>query len=150
MELSKIKVDLDKVDNGEWIADLPDSEGLRVKVRGITSLAYQKAMMQRRNAVPRSERLPDGDLPAEVDFRIVGEAYADAVLLDWDGLTSDGKPVPYSKEMARELMTDRAYLRFRAVVMWAALRVGENRAVVTETIMGNSESFSNGTDPTGT
>lgn len=150
MDINLMKIDLDKVENGQWVENIPEAGDLRVKVRGFNCIAYGNAVLKKRQNIPRGEREADGSLSAELEYKITSEALAEVILLDWDCLKSKGSALPYSKELATQMLTDRSYQPFRSAVMWAAAFVGDAAAAVQEEVLGNSETSSSGSETTGT
>ena len=59
------------------------------------------------------------------------------MLIDWDGLSINGTPQPYTKELARELLTNRRWVRFADAVAWAAGVVADEDAADLEADAGN-------------
>jgi hypothetical protein len=123
MDISQFKRDAKRVEDGEWVDDLPEFPGVRFKVRGMQSMAYNSAHAKRVRAIPIHKRKKDG-APDELDaYEALGDALADAVLLDWDGIDKDGKPLKYDAELARTWLTDLDFAHFNTAVMQAAQRV---------------------------
>lgn len=125
MKLSDAKVDVVKLEEGDWVDNIPELEGLRLKVRGSGNKQWRRLMQQLVNAIPRKKRAAGLIDPAEMD-RVMAIVLRDACLDDWSGLEDDdGKPLPYSKDKAGELLGDPAYSKFRDGVNWAANAVAE-------------------------
>lgn len=132
MKLSELKVDAVKVEQGAWVDNIPELEGLRLKVRGANNKDWRKLQARLISAIPRQKRVGGQLDPAEQD-RIMAIVLRDTCLLDWDGLEGDdGKPLPYTKESAEQFLTDPQYAKFREGVTWAATVVGEQRDAVLE------------------
>lgn len=128
MKLSDIKVDAAAVEAGRWVDNIPEMGDLRLKVRGIPNAAYRRLTDTLLRAIPRNKRIGGAIDPDERD-RVTAECLVETVLLDWDGISDDdGKPLPYSRETARRLLTDPAFSRFNTAVVWAASIVGEQEA----------------------
>lgn len=140
MDLSKIKIDSAKIARGDWVGDLPFSgmEGLRLKVRGLASVVYRETLAKRGRAIPRSARNKDGSLPIAIADRVTGEALAEAVLLDWEGLSDNGCVEPYDKELAMKLLTDPDFAAFRDTVIYAASIVADDDREHEDALLGNS------------
>jgi hypothetical protein len=137
MELSALKRDVATVESGEWVGGIPDMGALRLKVRGFSSQAYQTALGRLMRAVSREERERDGSIKPNASRRVMGEAMHETILLDWQGIESDGAALPYSKEKALELLTDPTYGPFQEAVAFAARFVDSARAEETEEIVKN-------------
>lgn len=135
MRLSEIQINAAAVEEGEWIGDLPEMGDLRLKVRGLNNDKYRRLQQRLIEATPRAKR-PGGRLdPAEQD-RITAKCLTDTVLLDWSGLEGDEGPIAYSAEMAKTLLTDPQYRRFRDAVIAAASRVEEVEAEARQDDLG--------------
>jgi hypothetical protein len=145
MDLSKLKVDSAKIATGSWVGDIPSMGDLRLKVRGISAPAFVDAQRRLMRGVAKDERNRDGTLPSAVADRVTGTALHQAVLLDWDNLTTDGKTAPYDASLALQLLTDPDYAMFRDAVVWAAGIVSADEGEVADAILGNSAPPSNTT-----
>ncbi len=139
MKLSSIEIDVEKLEQGAWIGDLPEMGDLRLRVRGIGNSDYEKLQTTLLAAVPRQKRRRDGGIDPDENRRIQGTLLLNTVLLDWDGVTDENDaPVPYSKEEAKRLLLDRRFEKFRTAVLIAASLVAEDRGEATQDILGNS------------
>jgi hypothetical protein len=136
MKLNEIAVDVEREEEGDW-TDIPTLPGIRVKIRSIHSAAHRRLQSKLMRRVTRATvRGADVDID-EID-RINTRCLLEAVLLDWEGITDDkGKPVPYSREMAETLLTDRKYRKFRDGVAWAAQEVGDQDLAALEAAAKN-------------
>lgn len=124
MKLSERKIDPAKREDGAWVKDIPEWDELRLKVRGIGNKDWAKRSQALVQAVPRARRV-NGLLRDDAD-RINGILLLDHALIDWRGLEDDeGKPEPYSKDLAKKYLTQPEYEPFRDAVMWAASVVAE-------------------------
>lgn len=129
MDISEILLDektIAAIDDGVWIDDNPEAPGIRLKVRGWSSEKVQSLKSFKERRASRKERDASGNLVHAAQIRIIREVVAEAVLLDWEGLTEGGKPVPYSKELARKWLTSRTGDKFLGIVSEAATQV-DNR-----------------------
>jgi hypothetical protein len=124
MDLKDSKIDVDRLNNGGWVNEIPGMEGFRVKTRGDENPEYRKKMSILIDMLPRKKKLGGRIDPIEQD-RIIGTCLLETCLLDWDGLIEDGKPVPFDKALAKEMMHDPAYGRFRRAFAHAASVVAE-------------------------
>lgn len=145
MKLSDAAIDVDKVENGAWVENLPEMDGLRIKVRGLWNSQWRKMSDKLMQAVPRNRRL-NGNLDVEDRERIYNACLRETCLIDWDGLFEDDgvTPIPYSKQMAATLMNDPQYRKFREAVSTAAQNVGEKQAHELEEDAGNFSRPSDG------
>jgi len=137
MDISNIdkKVDLT---GGHWIGDIPDQPGVELKVRSTNYKPFRVATagLARRNT---KQLNTDEGL---VDFTIAaGKPLAEHILLDWKGIESKGKAVPYAKQTALAILTaddDHGIGQgFRRAVEWAGDQVAEKLAKETKAAEGN-------------
>jgi hypothetical protein len=128
MKASAFKRDSSRVEAGEWVDDIPGFPGIRLKVRGLQSLAFSDAQAKLQRQVPAHKRAEDGSIDPAMAYAIMGKAMQQAVLLDWDGLQDDdGKPLAYDADLAMTWLTDMDYSHFAEAVM-AAAQVVDRRA----------------------
>ena len=145
MKISETAVDVDRQENGAWVDDIPEMEGLRLKVRGSNNADWRRLQARLIDAVPRKKKI-GGRLDPDEQDRIMSSCLLNACLLDWSGLEGDdGQSLPYSKPMAQKLLTEPQYRRFRDGVVWAASIVAENLTVDQEDAAGNLLKLSAGT-----
>ncbi|WP_201159426.1 hypothetical protein [Rhodoplanes elegans] len=142
MDLSQIKTNSALIEQGEWIGDLPELGDVAFRVRGLGNADYRALQHKLINEIPA--RLRRKGLGADDQDRIQTECLIETVLTDWRGLTSGGAPLPYSREKARELLTDPDFRRLRDAVFAAASMVGEDVAAADEALEKNSETSSAG------
>lgn len=137
MKLSELKIDAAKGEAGAWVRDLADMGDVAFRVRGMNNSDWQKLSLKLFNAVPRSKKI-NGKLDPDEAERIVNECLVETSLLDWSGiLDDDGKPVPFSKELARKLIFDPDFSQFRNAVLDAAGRVSKEGVETLEAASGN-------------
>lgn len=144
MKITELAVDADRAENGAWVDDIPEVEGLRLKVRGTNNKDWRKLQAKLMDVVPRKQRI-GGRIDPEQQDAIISKCLLNACLLDWAGLENDdGTQIPYSKQMAEKLLTDPQYRRFRDSVIWAASVVAEHTESDKEEISGNLLTLSAG------
>ena len=137
MRMSELAVDADRQENGAWVDDIPEVQGLRLKVRGSLNADWRRLQARLTDAVPRKKK-PGGRLDPDEQDKIISSCLLSCCLLDWEGLEDDeGKPILYSKQMAQKLLNEPEYRRFRDSVIWAASMVAENTAEDKEAVSGN-------------
>lgn len=103
-DLIRDKVDPKMVLDGVWV-NIP-SFG-KVKIRRMNNAAYNAMVIALRDAKVEELNLkPEEDLDEEHSFPIMVEAMCRTVILDWDDITSDGKPVAYTPELGIEIFGD--------------------------------------------
>ncbi len=133
-----------KFENGGWVDNIPDMGELRLKVRGINNTDFRKMAAKLHEAEPRQFKVGGKMDPGRQDA-ITAKCLLHTVLLDWDGVLDDkGAPVPYSIDMARDLLTKPEFRRFREAVAWAANVVADDIAADTEEAGKNSPPPSSG------
>lgn len=137
------KVDLNE---GEWIDDIPDMEGVRFKVRSTNFKPYKVATAGLARRSGKKLRTDAGI----VDFSVIsGKALAGHILLDWDlskatgntALTDKGKPLAYSPKVAEAVLTaDDSFGigdAYRRAVEWAGDQVAERVSETATEAAGN-------------
>lgn len=138
MEINSLKRDSSKVEAGQWVDDIPGFEDIRLRVRGLSSPTATALRSRKERKVPRDQRERDGSLKPSVGLPLLGEVLCEAVLLDWDGITDGGKPVPYDPELAKKWLTDPDFIAFADAVTWAARMVDQGTAETREELEKNS------------
>lgn len=135
MRINDVKVNVEKVEQGAWVENIPELEGLKLKVRGANNKDWRRLQSRLIQSIPRSKRIAGQIEPDEID-RINSILLLDTCLLDWSGLEGDdGQPLAYSRDTAKNLLTDPQYARFRDGVLWAANVVGEQtEAEIKDTV----------------
>ena len=98
LELNSIAVEPDLAENGMW-AEYMGGRFLIAR-RGPRYQARLVELYQENMDLVKSNT-PEGD---EKSLDIFRQAFSDTVLLDWEGITENGKPLPYSKKAGHELM----------------------------------------------
>jgi len=126
---------VDAVENGAWVGDLPGAPGLNLKVLGTTSKAYRKAIQAK---MERARKKQEGKpLSSEQVTSLVREVFAETALVDWQGLTSEGKDLPFDRELAKKWLTSRNGDMFSDLVATAAQRLDANANAYVETVTKN-------------
>jgi hypothetical protein len=144
MKLSDATLDAERQEKGAWIGDIPELEGLSLLVRGVNNADWRRLQTKLMEAVPRKKRI--GRLDVDEMERIQSTCLLSACLLDWKGLEDDeGQPIPYDKEMARKLLFEPEYRKFRDGVIWAATMVAETTQEEQKEAVGNLLKLSAGT-----
>jgi hypothetical protein len=118
MKLADMKVDPLLIEQGDWVSDIPNLPGIRIKARGIGNADYRKQEARMIRQIPRGQRI-HGLSPQDQD-RILGQLLLDAVVLDVEGLEDDvGNPLPYTKELGKTLLLDPQFRVFREGAAYA-------------------------------
>lgn len=137
MKLSEGKINTEVQEKGDWVDDIPEMAGVRLKVRGSNNADWRKLEARLLATVPRKKRL-GGRLDPDEQDRITSECLFACGLLDWEGFENeDGSALAYSKDVAREILFKPEYQRYRLGVMWACNVVAEQRREDTEDIAKN-------------
>lgn len=137
MEIKDLKSNSTAIAAGQWVGEIPDMGNLRLRVRGLSSPAVASIRARKERTATRKDRNRDGSLKTSVGLRIAAEVLFEAVLLDWDGITDEGKPVPYDTKLAKEWLTDPDYREFANATAWAAMVVDRGEADQIDDISGN-------------
>lgn len=115
MKLSKFKTDLNAAKNGVKV-QLDDDSSVTIARAGEANPEYSKTL--RELMKPYQTQARAGSLPDAVFEDIINKCYAECILLGWEGLEDDqGNTIPYSKDKAFEILSDKAYVEFRKLVM---------------------------------
>lgn len=137
MDISKRKVDSAAIEQGGWVGKKHGSPldgwgDLCLRVRGIDSTDFKAFQNREIAAVDANGRDDEGRIKPDVQAQITARTLLEVILIDWDHLTEDDKPLPYSQEQAKEFLTNPDYREFRDAVMQASVMVGRVRAKATE------------------
>lgn len=137
MKFSDGKINTEAQEKGDWVDNIPEMEGVRLKVRGSGNSDWRKLEHRLLAAVPRKKRV-GGRLDPDEQDRITSECMFACGLIDWDGFENDdGTALPYSKDVARKLLFEPEYQRYRFGVLWACNVVAEQRNENVEDIAKN-------------
>ncbi len=132
MDLGKNRVDVKKREEGDWVGDIPEFPGLRLKTRGSENKDWRRLSMKLATQNSRKRRLNGGIIDPEELDKINAILLRDTALLDWEGPTNtDGTPLPFSKEKAYEYLSNPAN-GFIYAAIYAANVVAENMYDETE------------------
>jgi hypothetical protein len=132
MKLSAIKVNSALAEQGDWVDNIPDLPGIRIKARGTNNVDYRILEGKLVREIPRADRL-EGVSPADQD-RIASTLLLETVVLDVAGLTEDDEktPLKYTKELGQELLFNPDFKVFQAGAAYAGSIVAQRRLVVSE------------------
>lgn len=126
MKLSALKIDVARMEQGDWIDALPGLPGVAFKVRGAGNADWKAMQAKLVDAIPFNERRSQTDADKA---KLFATLVVETALIDWRGLMDDdGKEVPFSKGLALTLMGDPAFIRFQEAVSFAMAQVVELRA----------------------
>jgi len=96
--------DKDKAEDGVWV-DLGLDDGSRVRIGKIGRMAYGKSLDRYGRKYQKIVRLGQS-IPLEDATKMIIQVYADTVVLDWENIRIDGKPLPYTRDNAVWLLTE--------------------------------------------
>lgn len=99
--IERFKTNREKETDGTWV-DI--GEGASLKLARIGNPRYEAFLMEQSKPLRTAMRAGNFNDPRLKSVMI--KAIARYVLLDWDGLDEDDKPVPYSEQKAIEWMTE--------------------------------------------
>jgi len=124
MEIGLFKRNSEKVEGGDWIDkdDLPILEDIRLKVRGSGSKIARKAYTAAVQSKGNGKESTHDDILATLRHEVI--------LLDWEGFTHNGNPIPYSQELARYWCTHPDFYEFQQLVDSASNFVNLRRSEV--------------------
>ena len=120
MDLNSVQLDLDKEKEGVWV-DIDATTRLCIArmYNPKFNKLFEKLAAPYKNAVKR------GMLGDDKANELMNKAISKTILIDWEGLTSDGKPLKYSPDTAFDILNDKRYVTFRQMI----LDVAEDEAV---------------------
>ncbi len=113
MDIKKFAIDKKSEAEGVWVKL---DENTEVKVARMNNARYNKLF--RRLSQPYKKAIRTNTLSDSVAEDILYRCAAETILLDWEGLEEDGKPIEYSTDKAYELLKN--YEQFRDFVMGCA------------------------------
>ncbi|WP_395326939.1 hypothetical protein WBP06_09500 [Novosphingobium sp. BL-8H] len=137
MDIGNISKKAD-LSEGDWIGDIPDMDGIRLKVRSTNFKPFRVATA----GLARRSGKKMGTDEGLMSFNIAtGKPLAEHILLDWDGLTENGKPLKFDAKKAVAILTaddDHGIgAKFRRAVEWAGDQVAERIAAKAVEAAGN-------------
>ena len=125
-ETIRHEVDPALSEQGDWVENIPDLPGIRIKARGTNNSDYRALEAKLVREIPRAERI-EGVPPKEQD-RIAGQLLLQTVVLDVEGLEDDdGAPLRYTRELGAKLLLDPEFRVFQAGAAYAGAIVAQRR-----------------------
>lgn len=99
-------MDFDGFDGYRTDENLESGQGVRIEYDDGRAFVIHRAGGSNRKFVrvleakmkPFRRQLDQGTLPDGVAERLMREAYAEAIVIGWDGITAGGKPVPFTRD----------------------------------------------------
>jgi len=107
MELNEIAIENTCVTG----AKVEVSKGFVITVAHAENDKFTKEFQ--RVSKPYLHQIRNGTLDKELQDKLWVGAYVGTVLLDWDGLTLNGEPVPFVKAKVVEILLDKRYQQLR-------------------------------------
>jgi hypothetical protein len=131
MDISKFQTSKSAEEEGIWV-DV-DGNGTKVKVARINNARYKKYFQK--ITKPYKRQIRNGTLAEELAEKLLVDALANTILLDWQGFTKEGADFPYSVDNARSFLQESA--DFRDFVSDAANEMENFRGEELEEARGN-------------
>ena len=131
MDISKFQTNKSAEEEGIWV-DV-DGNGTKVKVARINNPRYKKYFQK--ITKPYKRQIRNGTLAEELAEKLLVDALANTILIDWQGFTKGGEPFPYSVDNARSFLQESA--DFRDFVSDAANEMENFRSEELEDARGN-------------
>src|SRR6185436_7183230 len=107
MDISKFQTSKSAEEEGIWV-DV-DGNGTKVKVARINNARYKKYFQK--ITKPYKRQIRNGTLAEELAEKLLVDALANTILLDWKGFTKEGADFPYSVDNARSFLQESADFR---------------------------------------
>lgn len=112
MDLAEVKVDRKTQNEGVWVEHDMTTSFLIARMGNPKFKARFNSLM-----APHQRKYEAGKLDMEMQGQIMARAVSETILLDWKGLTLDGKEIKYSKERAFEILSDATAEEFLALIL---------------------------------
>lgn len=124
--------DSGKEENGTW---QEFEGGIRLKLRRLNS---QTALDARKEAEkPYTSQLRQKNPPSDILEKVLIAQLAFGVIADWEGIEGEDGPIPYSGEVAFELLSDESLKDFRGEILTISLNKDTFRAEDVQGAVGN-------------
>ena len=136
-EIESAYLDVDAIEEGRWVPLGADFPGVEVFARGLSSAGAKAFDMKLRREAKSKDRLSNGLLTEDAQSRIFKEVIAEKCVTDWRGLSSGGKPLPFSKDTLLGLLSEPRARKI-AVAIIGAITVLEQTTKASEAeVVGN-------------
>ncbi|MDX0267609.1 hypothetical protein GOC13_07165 [Sinorhizobium meliloti] len=124
--------DSGKEENGTW----QDFDGgIRLKIRRLSSQASMDARKEAEK--PYTSQLRSKNPPSDILEKVLIAQLAFGVIADWEGIGGEDGPIPYSGDVAFEILSDEELRDFRGEVLSFALNKDSFRKADVEAALGN-------------
>lgn len=137
-DLESAYLDVDAIDAGRWVPLGADFPGVEIHACGLSSTDAKALFDRLSREAPREDRHGNGVLTEEANGRIIRKVILEVCLKDWRGFTSNGKPVPYAKNTAEGLLTDRKARLIANAFVGAIMAIDGTRVTVDAEAEKNS------------
>ena len=125
-----IDADFSSVDEGVWT----EFDGSKFKIAHISNVKFQRALSRLQQ--PHLRKIQEGRMDPEVNKKILAQAMAEGILVDWDDVKNkDKQTVPYSAKTAQAALM--ANVEFRDFVSDFATSISNYRTEEVEEL-GNT------------
>lgn len=131
MDISEFSTDQNLEEEGVWIS--LDGNGTEIKVARMNCRPYKKYFQA--ITKPYKRLIRNGSLSEDLAEKLLIDALAHKIVLDWKGLTKNGKKFPYSVENATQFLSTSP--DFRDLVTEAASEMDNFRQKELEEAAGN-------------
>jgi hypothetical protein len=137
-ELESAYLDVAAIEEGRWQELGADFPGVAILARGLTAPGAKAMEMKLMREAPKKDRIFNGQLTEEALNRIRKKVVIEKCILDWRGLSSGGKPLPFSKETLEGIMNEPRARKIAAAMVQAILDLEQTIVAAEDDIVGNS------------
>ena len=128
MKLSAIRINSAMREQGQWIDNIPDLGGVKLKVRGVDNTDARRLRAKLVAEMPPTDK-PRNVLTDEAAERLTVAILSESILMGWQGLENeDGTPIVFSIPQAAEILANPDFALFRNGVNFAANIIGTEAA----------------------
>lgn len=129
-DIESAYLDVDAIDAGRWIPLGADFPGVEIHACGLSSEGAKALFERLSREAPREERHANGILTDDASSRIIRKVILEKCLKDWRGFVSGGKAVPYAKNTAEGLMSERRARLIANAIVNAIMAIDGTRITV--------------------
>lgn len=112
MDLDIFETNEEKSNEGVWC---PIDAVTDIKIARYGNRIFQRAL--KRVMKPHKVMIDRGTLDDDTADKLLVEALAEGILIDWRGMTRKGAPLEYSRSAAVDVLTDKRLRDFREMVV---------------------------------